>query len=198
MSFASNGSIVVSIVSSVFLSQFNHLCIRVLHPWLRIFPVLTFFLFSECSSGQEDPDPEEAIEEKILGTYRIEGLDDSFLKEYEAITHFDVGNDSNGDTSAAIFTPVAQQEIRVMMFSNAAYLLGVYRGTLNPSNEEFYGSVTFDNIFAISDTATLIVKTSEENKIIISLDIYASTARKRYHIQAEDIVVTRQDIIPGG
>lgn len=74
------------------------------HPELLLFTSL-LLLFSQCSDDRVNPDDQSGTDEQLIkSVYQIKGLDDSFYKEYEAFTYFDIDTTSSGDTLSIFHT----------------------------------------------------------------------------------------------
>lgn len=149
---------------------------------------------SQCNSDDEEDIIEPELSE-VKSTYRVEGLDDSFYKEYEAYTYFDIDTTSDGDTLSVFFTPHERNNIELSFFTEEAYTTGIYSDWIGKTGTTFSGTVEFDNIFTVYDSAKLEVKSFENNIMVASVEIIASTSKKSYRISAEEIIATSKGYI---
>lgn len=159
-------------------------------------------LFNQCrDSNQDDPTPDDpsAGENIVKSKYTVEGLSDSFYKEYEAYTHFDIDTTSQGDTASYFFTEIlAKDNIDVTLFFEEAIQQSAY--TQGSSSSQFLGTMEFDRIFMFIDSGVFEAKTVSKNEITASVIFYGSTygsssGVKRYRMTADDITATLKGYI---
>lgn len=149
----------------------------------------------QCRSAEEadiiEPRPDE-----VKSTYLVEGLDDSFYKEYEAHTFYDIDTTSDGDTASYFYIELSNKDrIKLTLYFEEAFQPRIYQE--GSGNLEFLGTMEFDNIFCVIDSGYFEVKTIKDNVITASVDLigYAGGGRKNYRMTGNNITASSKGYI---